>query len=222
MPQNIVFHYFYGRGIGEPIRLMFAIGGVAFDDRRYTIDEFKQMTDLKAKFPFGQMPTLEIDGGFIGQTDSISRYAARLAGLYPNDPLAAARCDMVVVYQAEVQSALAKMVYDGVPGAPGTKQFPAEIKAQKLSAWFADSLPAVLQRLENLAADNTVLEGGLSWADVAIFCRLNHLRDMQANWRLQGFPKLRAIYANVAEQDAVKAWVAAHPEDYEGYDPAAL
>ena len=65
------------------------------------------------------MPALEVDGVFLGQTDSIARLAARLAGLYPSDPIEAARSDMIVVHQAEIQSALAKMSFEGVPGTAG-------------------------------------------------------------------------------------------------------
>ena len=126
MASDITFHYFHGRGIGEPIRLLFTVGEIAFTDRRYSVDEFANMAALKAQLPFGQMPALEVDGVFLGQTDSIARLAARLAGLYPSDPIEAARSDMIVVHQAEMQSALAKMSFDGVPGTPGMKMVPQE------------------------------------------------------------------------------------------------
>ena len=85
MASDITFHYFHGRGIGEPIRLLLTVGEVAFTDRRYSVDEFADMAAFKAQLPFGQMPALEVDGVFLGQTDSIARLAARLAGLYPSD-----------------------------------------------------------------------------------------------------------------------------------------
>ena len=102
MASDITFHYFHGSGIGEPIRLLLTVGEIAFTDRRYSVDEFANMTAFKAQLPFGQMPALEVDGVFLGQTDSIARLATRLAGLYPSDPIEAARSDMIVVHQAEI------------------------------------------------------------------------------------------------------------------------
>ena len=102
MASDITFHYFHGRGIGEPIRLLFTVGEIAFTDRRYSVDEFANMAAFKAQLPFGQMPALEVDGVFLGQTDSIARLAARLAGLYSSDPIEAARSDMIVVHQTEI------------------------------------------------------------------------------------------------------------------------
>ena len=219
MPKNITFHYFHGRGIGEPIRLLLTLGEIVFTDRRYTIEEFAGMTEFKARLPFGQMPALELDGAFIGQTDSISRYAARLANLYPADAWSAARCDMIVVAQAEIQSAIAKQIYDGVPGAPGTTLFPPEEKARRINEWYRDGLPIILQRLENLAGDGTMVDGSLSWADIAIFCRLNHLIDTHGNWRPDAFPKLQAVYAAVEAHPRIQDWMSAHPEYYPHLNP---
>ena len=91
MAQDIQFHYFHGRGIGEPIRLLLAVGEIEFTDRRYSFDEYATMDELKAKLPFGQVPALEVDSVFIAQTDSLMRFAAKLADLYPHDALRAAR-----------------------------------------------------------------------------------------------------------------------------------
>ena len=91
MAQDIQFHYFHGRGIGEPIRLLLAVGEIEFTDRRYSFDEYATMDELKAKLPFGQVPALEVDSVFIAQTDSLMRFAAKLSDLYPYDALRAAR-----------------------------------------------------------------------------------------------------------------------------------
>ena len=37
MAADIMFHYFHGRGIGEPIRLLFTVGEIAFTDRRLAL-----------------------------------------------------------------------------------------------------------------------------------------------------------------------------------------
>jgi glutathione S-transferase len=83
--NDIRLHYFDIRGLGEPIRLLLAIGGIQFEDLRYSADEYAASGELRASLPFGQMPALEVDGVFLAQTDSLMRFAARLARLYPHD-----------------------------------------------------------------------------------------------------------------------------------------
>ena len=86
---KLVLHYFAAPGRAEPIRIAFAIGGVAFEDKHHTGPEFgalKQGTFL----PFGQLPVLEVDDVVIPQSNAIHRYAGKLAGTYLNKHLS---CD---------------------------------------------------------------------------------------------------------------------------------
>ena len=214
MAADITFHYFHGRGIGEPIRLLFSVGEIAFTDRRYSVDEFANLTTFKAQLPFGQMPALEVDGVFLGQTDSVARLAARLAGLYPSDPIEAARSDMIVVHQAELSSALAKMSFDGVPGAPGMKMVPQGERQKRIAAWLETSLPGALLRLEKLSQESCMVGSQLSWADICVFNRLNHLLDIDEDVLRVDFPKLRAVYERVDALPQIQAWIQAHQADY--------
>ena len=214
MAADITFHYFHGRGIGEPIRLLLTVGEIAFTDRRYSVDEFANMTAFKAQLPFGQMPALEVDGVFLGQTDSIARLAARLAGLYPSDPIEAARSDMIVVHQAEIQSALAKMSFDGVPGTPGMKMVPQEERQKRIAAWLETTLPGALLRLEKLSQESCMVGSQFSWADICVFNRLNQLLDLNADVLRADFPKLRAVYERVDTLPQIQAWIQAHQDDY--------
>jgi glutathione S-transferase len=45
--------------------------------------------------PFGQVPTLDVDGVLVTQSDAINRYVGKLTGLYPADPFQALLCDEV-------------------------------------------------------------------------------------------------------------------------------
>ena len=78
-------------GRGEPIRLAYYYGGVAFEDNRIT---FPQWGELKSKTPWGSLPTLEVPGkGTLGQSHAICRYVARHTNLYPTDDFKAAQVD---------------------------------------------------------------------------------------------------------------------------------
>ena len=84
------------------MRLALHIGGIAFEDHRFT---FAQFAEVRKSTPFGQVPTLMVDGVQVTQCDSILRYAGKLAGLYPLDAFQALLCDevMYVVEEASVK-----------------------------------------------------------------------------------------------------------------------
>lgn len=102
MPKLKLTYFDFHGGRAEPVRLALHIGGVAFEDHRFTSAEF---ADVRKSTPFGQVPTLMVDGVQVTQCDSILRYAGKLAGLYPTDAYQALLCDevMYVVEEASVK-----------------------------------------------------------------------------------------------------------------------
>ncbi len=80
-------------GRAEPIRLAFHIGGIEFEDRRISFDEFAEM---RSTTPFNAVPVLEIDGAQITQSNALSRYIGKKTGLYPVNDLQALYCDEVL------------------------------------------------------------------------------------------------------------------------------
>lgn len=102
MPQLKLNYFDFHGGRAEPVRIALHMGGVAFEDNRFAFPEF---AEFRKGTPFGQVPTLEVDGAHITQCDAILRYAGKLAGLYPTDPLQALLCDevMYVVEEASVR-----------------------------------------------------------------------------------------------------------------------
>lgn len=93
MTQLTLTYFDFHGGRGEPARLAFAIGGIAFEDKRFAFPEF---AEVRKQTPFGQVPTLHVDGVQITQSDAITRYAGKLAKLYPTDPYQALLCDEVL------------------------------------------------------------------------------------------------------------------------------
>lgn len=102
MPKLKLSYFDFHGGRAEPARLALHIGGVAFEDYRFAHAEF---AEVRKSTPFGQVPTLHVDGVQVTQCDSILRYAGRLAGLYPADAFQALLCDevMYVVEEAGVK-----------------------------------------------------------------------------------------------------------------------
>lgn len=80
-------------GRAEPARLALHLGGIAFEDHRFPFADF---AEVRKTTPLRQVPTLHINGVQVTQSDAITRYAGRLAGLYPEDALQALLCDEVL------------------------------------------------------------------------------------------------------------------------------
>ena len=80
-------------GRGEVTRIALHAAGIKFEDNRLT---FPQFGEARTNMRFNAVPILEIDGEEFSQSDAMSRYAGRLADLYPTDPLQAMYCDEVL------------------------------------------------------------------------------------------------------------------------------
>lgn len=102
MPQLKLTYFDFHGGRAEPARLAMHLGGIPFEDHRFTFPEF---AEVRKSTPFGQVPTLHVDGTVVTQSDSIIRYVGKLAGLYPVDAYQALLCDevMCVVEDATVR-----------------------------------------------------------------------------------------------------------------------
>ena len=69
--------YFNGKGLGEIIRLVFALAEQEYEDVRV---EFAEWPALQPSTPFGKLPLLEEDGKILAQSNTIARYLARKFG----------------------------------------------------------------------------------------------------------------------------------------------
>lgn len=77
-------------GRAEPIRIAFHAAGIEFHDNRISFAEFQE---VRQSARFHCVPVLEINGAAVTQSNAISRYAGKMAGLYPDDDLQALYCD---------------------------------------------------------------------------------------------------------------------------------
>ena len=69
MPE-VKLHYFDGQAKGELIRVIMSVGGIEFEDKRFSFEEWPEH---KPNTPFGQMPVLFWDGEEIAQSMAIAR-----------------------------------------------------------------------------------------------------------------------------------------------------
>ena len=80
-------------GRAEPARLAMHIGEVPFEDYRFAPGDF---SEVRKTTPLNQVPTLHVNDLQVTQSDAITRYVGKLAGLYPEDDLQAFLCDEVM------------------------------------------------------------------------------------------------------------------------------
>jgi prostaglandin-H2 D-isomerase / glutathione transferase len=103
-------YFDFDGGRGEPARLALHVGGIAFEDHRIAGKDWPALRD---KTPFLAMPTLEVDGLVVSQSNSINRYVGKLSGLYPKDDLQAFLCDEVMEAVEDISTRIAQTI--GLP-----------------------------------------------------------------------------------------------------------
>ncbi len=93
MSQLTLTYFDIHGGRGEPARLALHIGDIPFEDKRFAFADF---AEVRKSTPLNQVPTLHVDGVQVTQSDAITRYVGKLAGLYPTDAFQALLCDEVL------------------------------------------------------------------------------------------------------------------------------
>ena len=81
-----VMHYFdfASRGRGQVVRLMWEDAGIAYEDVRYTFEEYPEYKNSKIQRmnPNATIPVIELNGKILTQSYAILRHFARQLGKY--------------------------------------------------------------------------------------------------------------------------------------------
>ncbi len=99
----------------EVLRVSLFIGNIPFEDVRISKEEFREVI-LTGKLrngmsvPFHQLPVLEIDGKIIGQTAGIARFCGKIAKLYPEDNILAAKVDQIIDTATDITNLISPTV----------------------------------------------------------------------------------------------------------------
>ncbi|WP_296508233.1 glutathione S-transferase family protein [Rhodoferax sp.] len=202
MPQLQLNYFDMHGGRAEPARLALHIGGIAFNDHRFAFPAFGE---FRKTTPFGQVPTLDVDGVQFTQCDAIVRYAGKLAGLYPTDPLQALYCDEVMYVVEEA----------GVKMGPTFRMSGEEQKAARL-ALVNSSMPMYLAWLATrlqAQGGEFFADGRLTVADLKVFVDVRALNSgrfdhVPADLVARVAPALNAHMQRVGEHPGVKGYYA--------------
>ncbi|GFR44337.1 hypothetical protein Agub_g5553 [Astrephomene gubernaculifera] len=211
-------HYFNAPGRAEVARLCLTFGGIPYEDVHYTGETFPE---AKPKMPFGQVPVLELpDGRMLAQSGAIDRYVAKLAGLYPQDPLQAAFADQAVFLANEFLELLVTTMY--LP----TTEAKVSARQELLAGKGGEKLRLLNKLLEPVASGPAFIAGEqLCFADLTIFTMLsgliNGFLDGIPTTLLENYPALKAFRNKVASEPRVKAHYEKHSEGRATFKPDA-
>ena len=198
----------YFKGIGArvaPTLLAFEVGGIPYEEVRYTGDEWKEVKMDKEKNPTSTLPSMTVNGVTFNQSHSLAAYAAAVAGLTPTDPLADA-------LEQEGISCLEE-VFNGANGIL-SKCDRDTFQANNFKKWFA--------RIESIVTgDKYFLPGdkpGQMDFWLVAFCdlfsrKMEFLRGIVTKEDVEEYKVISRIVRATKAYPAVASYFERHPEE---------
>jgi len=158
-----ILTYFAAPGRAFAIRVVMGIANADFVNKTITFPELLAGKADTTAFPLGAVPTLTVGDKTFAQSGAILRYASKVAGLYPADPLAALAFDEALDSAQEMSGS--------VPQLPDAEQ-----KKAARAVWVEKKLPVFAGYFgRKIAASGGPFIGGtaISPPDLVLFSSLN-------------------------------------------------
>ena len=202
MPGYKLSYFDMDGGRGEPIRIAFHAAGVDFEDNRLSFPEFREM---RQSTRFNSVPVLEIDGAEVAQSNALSRYVGKMAGLYPTDDLQALYCDEVLGAVEDLSHHIVRTF--------GLEGEELRLAREKLADGWMSVYLRGLEELLTRGGGKYFANNGLTIADLKAFVQIRSLRSgnldhvptdlvdrlapglVEHQARVAGDPKVAAYYA---------------------------
>jgi len=193
--------YFNARALAEPMRLMFALKGVEYDDIRIEKEEWPAKKQ-DSQFPWGSLPVLQDGGKVLAQSGSIQRYLAKKLDLAGSDDFEAAKCDEMIEAMTDVRQAVFKMI----------KETDEARKAEFMNTLKTETFPAYLKKFDAILQANGGFFVGkkISYADLNIASYLQMFSEKFPEL-LECYPNLKTHQDTVFNLDGIKQWVTKRP-----------
>lgn len=189
-------------GRAEPIRLALALGNIAFEDHRFSFDEFAEQ---RLKMPLGQVPVLAVDNVQITQTNAMLRYAGKQAKLYPSDAYQALLCDEVL---DTVEDCINKIVPSMFLSGEEQKLAREQLVQKDLPKYFGFLGAKLLQQKSGWFADQQLTIAELKLSALVGWINSGGLDHVPTDLIASIAPNLNKSYQRVAEHEGVKAYYA--------------
>jgi len=196
-------YYFEGPGGGELSRLILNYGGIAFEDKRFSREEWPA---LKATMPFGQVPVLFVGDKPLAQSKAIEFYCAKKAGIVNDEWTEAKSMELIFAIQ-DLFQAIGKIF--GLTGQEKTDFGKAAIAdGGAIHLWF--------HRFEKIAAahhsSGFLFHEKITVADLALFAVVGMVgcgyfgEGIELRWPEKHFPHLKRHRDHIAKLPGIKAY----------------
>ncbi|CEO99706.1 Glutathione S-transferase [Plasmodiophora brassicae] len=207
-PSNIKITYFKNPGgAADPTYITLLMAGIHFDSEQivYGSPEWEKLKSSKT-LPFDQLPVATIDGKQYSQSKALFRYAGKLAGYYPQDPLTALKVDEITEALDDLIKVAAKAFYEQDPNT----------RAKYADETFQTSFPKFVGGIEKLLESKEFAVGHqVTLADIYTFTTMWALKHkLKKHWDdklLKTYPKVECICKKIEGNPKVQEWYAKNP-----------
>jgi len=195
--------YFNFRARAELARLLFAQAEQEYDDERM---EPSKWLERKPSCPFGQLPTLTVDGVQLCQAHAIARFLAREFGLAGSTSVEQAQADMIV-----------ECVDDMLAPIMGCYREKSIEKQTEMRVNYEQELPVFMEMMEKLLTQNNngdsyIVGDQLTWADLSVMNAWYWIPGFGVIPQLDNYPKLLAHKKRIESLPKIAEWIKTRPE----------
>lgn len=215
--------YFNARGAAEGSRLIFAIAGEEYEDKRFDIipgtmdsPDFKNAKESgELAMNLGRAPVLVTpEGVTIGQSKAIERFLAKRFNLMGTNDVEAALIDCIAEHCRDVKDAQMRKRFSMF-----VKDRTDEEKEEAQKEWFETDMPAMLAKIEASIKEVSTSKGfavgsSISYADLCIYSLLKECFPVYKEATLQSAkdcPLLLDICESVSSNPKVCQWIEQRP-----------
>ncbi|EGD72337.1 hypothetical protein PTSG_00358 [Salpingoeca rosetta] len=186
----------------DAVRICLTMAGVDFEDERVA---FPKLAELKEAgvLPLGQLPVLEIDGVKFTQYNAMSRYAATLAGIYPEDPVQRLKMEEMI----EVCTELLYKVPFAAKDEEEKKALREQFASTKMATWFAFLDKRIGENTGDWAVGETFTLADLSIMILCDFLKSGFIDYINVNFH-EDYPNVKALYESVKAYEPVAKYYA--------------
>ncbi len=198
-PVPLTLYFLPMRAQAESIRMILHYGEIEFQDVIISMMDWDTVKKTSKIAPFGQLPSLQLPSGeIIAQTGAIVRFAAKLARIYPEDPIAAARADMIYEFAQDLSMINPILNFWPIITDEWSKAYTS----------YFEQLPASLAIVQNLLGHETFFGGSTPHhGDFEMFHVLDSCVLVNAT-TLDNFPLLQAFYNRMKDMPAIQHYLA--------------
>lgn len=204
--SKIQLIYFNVPARAQSIRLCFAVGNIAFEDKRVEHAEYGTFMNDFAKCPLGTLPVLSVDGKLVSaNSHAIRHYAARLAGLTLDDTTEVLRSDNIEFTCDDIFALYSKLAFE------------RDHAKQKEHAheFFNGGFQHYAKYVESVLAEGNkagtkFIGSKLSQADIFAFCVVSFCKEIGEKFGfdpkvlMTPFPHLAALVQEVGAVPAIR------------------